>query len=250
MQISNIPLVCRKEFASTNRKTTFNIVAYTFNYISSAEDKKTLDALIEKGGVLANKVNPGAANDSTRNRSFSRIKNNCVAGMVAEYCWLHYLNDGGKVIRVTETDFETASSQIDLKVIVNEQSIEVRSSFPRGTIPFVLCHPKYEFDVIGPYKNEYKPGEIQKNFYVRTLFRMPSPLVLLSLIKQDGFTANLTGGATWEMMTDNTLAKDKNFISEDEILLDREGKASTYRVVPFSNSLDTVEIYKLIESDK
>ena len=29
---------------------------------------------------------------------------------------------------------------------------------------------KYQFDVIGPYVNDYKPGEINKDFFVRTLY--------------------------------------------------------------------------------
>ena len=68
--------------------------------------------------------------------------------------------------------FDDASRQIDLKVISNNKKIEVRSSFPRNGIEFAICHPSYEFDVIGPYSNNYKPGEIQKDYYVRTLFHL------------------------------------------------------------------------------
>lgn len=246
MKNRTIGIECNKAYADTNRKEIFNIVEYSFNYKSEAADKAILDELIKKGLALAAKVNPGAANNATKNRKFERIQNNCVAGLVAEYCWLDYLNDGGKTIRVAETAFESASNQIDLRIVKNNKSIEVRSSFPRAAIPFVLCHKKYEFDVIGPYKNNYKPDEIQKDYYVRTLFRMDSPLELLTKIKQDGFTANLTGGATWAMMANNALAKEKNFVPDDELSVDRVETASTYRVVPFSNALDTVEIYKLI----
>jgi len=248
MKINKIAIDCSKSFNSTKRKEIFNIVEYTFDYLSSAEDKQILDKLIKKGLDLATKVNPGAANDSATNRSFKRIQNNCIAGIVAEYCWLHYLNDEGKIERVSETEFSSASNQIDLSVISNGKTIEVRSSFPRNPIPFALCHPVYEFDVIGPYKNDYKPDEIQKDFYVRTLFRMDSPSALHSLIIKDGFSVNLTGGGTWEMMTNDTIAKEKNFIPEDEFQVNRS--ASTYRVIPFSNSLDTEEIYKLIASAK
>lgn len=246
MKIKTDTLVCSKAYLDTKRKKLFNIVEYSFDYKNSTNDKALLDELINNGLTLANKVNPGAANDSTRNRNFERIKNNCVAGLVAEFCWLHFLNDRDNVKRVAETSFESANNQIDLRILKNSKTIEVRSSFPRAQIPFVLCHPKYEFDVIGPYKNNYKPDEIQKDFYVRTLFRMDNPLELLTKIKQDGFIANLTGGATWIMMTNNAIAKEKNFVPDDELLAERIETASTYRVVPFSNALDTLEIYQLI----
>jgi len=135
-----------------------------------------------------------------------------------------------------------------LRILNQNKTIEVRSSFPRASIPFVLCHSKYQFDVIGPYKNNYKPDEIQKDFYVRTLFRMDSPLDLLTKIKQDDFVVNLTGGATWSMMVNNSIAKEKNFIPDDEFIAERTEIASTYRVVPFSNSLDTLEILNLIKA--
>jgi hypothetical protein len=246
MNIKTVATECEESYSDTNRKTTFNVVQYLFNYQSSAEDKAIIDLLIKKGLELAAKVNPGAANDGMKKRKFERIQSNCVAGLLAEFCWLHYLNDGGKTNRVAETAFENASNQIDLRVIKNDNTIEVRSSFPRANIPFVLCHPKYEFDVIGPYKNDYKPSEIQKDFYVRTLYRMESPLMLLDLIQKDGFVANLTGGATWAMVADNSIAKEKNFVPDDELSMDTVEAKSTYRVVPFSKALDTLEIYKLI----
>ena len=190
MKISKTGINCRNFYVNTKRSKIFNIVEYCLDYISFPDDKVLVDKLIKKGLDLAAKVNPGAANDSTQKRTFERIQNNCIAGLVAEFCWLHFLNDGNNAKQVIETSFDSVISQIDLQILKNNKTIEVRSSFPRAKIPFALCHPQYEFDVIGPYKTNYKPNEIKKDFYVRTLFRMNSPLELLSKIKQDGFIVN------------------------------------------------------------
>ncbi len=248
MKVQITTIDCGKSYPDTRRGKTFTIVECSFNYKSSANDKILLDEIIKKGLKLAVKVNPCSANDSTRKRKFERIQNNCVAGLVAEFCWLHFLNESGRVKRVTETSFESANNQIDLRIRKNNNTIEVRSSFPRSPIPFVLCHPKFQFDVIGPYVNHYKPSEIQKDFYVRTLFRMDSPSELLKIIKQDGFIVNLTGGATWAMVANNSIAKEKNFVPDDELIAERIEISSTYRVVPFCYALDSLEIYQLIAS--
>ena len=93
-----------------------------------------------------------------------RILADCIAGVVSEYFWKLYLNSRRVV---SETEFDDASRQIDLKVISNNKKNRSKISFPRNGIEFAICHPFYEFDVIGPYSNNYKPGEIQKDYYVR-----------------------------------------------------------------------------------
>lgn len=248
MNTKRTEIDCKSNYPLTNRKELFTIIVYSFDYNSSSDDKAVLDRLIAKGLALAEKVNPGAANNSTHKREFERIKNNCIAGVIAEYCWLYFLNDKGTQKRVSETPYTDASNQIDLQVLKNKNTIEVRSSFPRGAIPFVLCHPTYEFDVIGPYQNNYKPSEVQKHFYVRTLFRMDNPNELLTKVYQNGFEVNLTGGATWAMMANDKVAKYKSFIPDDEVSLARIATKSSYRVVPFSNALDTIAIYDIIKS--
>lgn len=253
---------CQSYSKTTKRVEPFNIIVCKFNYKSNANDKILLDSLIKKGLILADKVNPGAANNSFKKREFEKIKNNCVAGVIAEYCWQEYLNDNGLVLRVAETPFSDASNQIDLRIFKGNKSIEVRSSFPRNGIPFALCHPEKEFDVIGPYANDYKPGEIKKDFYVRTLFHLQRigefkgsnnimyPLIekIIDKVYQDGFEVFLTGGADWAMMANDKIAMNKDFIPEDELSVDRIRTASKYRVVPFSNALDTIEIYEIIKA--
>lgn len=233
-------------------------MAYCFDY--SGEDKDLLNRLIDNGKCLAEKVNPGAANNAIQSRSQQRVLNNCIAGVIAEYCWRHFLNDGNTVARVAETPFRDAASQIDLRIMKTDQSIEVRSSFPRNGIPFAICHPKKQFDIIGPYSNHYKPAEIQKDFYVRTLFHLTrmnggssakmetETETILDTIYQPGFTVHLTGGADWKMMTDEAISLKKNLVADDETDIELLKQGTSYRVVPFSRALDTIEIYHRIKA--
>lgn len=73
------------------------------------------------------------------------------------------------------------------------------------------------------------------------------PIEILDLIKSNSFTLYLTGGATYEMMIDRQLSKEKNFIPEDSFSITTE---SVYLVVPFHNALDSKEIYHLIVNEK
>lgn len=242
-----VTINCREHDPNTKMARPFNVVKYTFNYQSDNTDKELIDSLIEEGTRLADLVNPGAANDANLKRSYDRILSNCIAGIISEYLWKKYLNQGKEIVRTTE--MEDASTQIDLAIISNNKKIEVRSSFPRNGIPFAVCNCSYQFDIIGPYSNGYKPGEIQKDYYIRVLFHLQRPIDLLSKVKQDGFEAYLTGGATWQMMSNPQVATEKCFIPEDEVSIDRMASRSNYRVVPFSRALDTLDIYNLIKAE-
>lgn len=260
MKIERENINCSKHWKNTKRTKIFSVVKYSFDY-NNPDDKELLDSLIKKGKDLAEKVNQGAANNAISSRPYKRIINNCVAGVIAEFCWQNFLNDAGKVNRVSDTPYTDATNQIDLIVNNTGQTIEVRSSFPRNGIPFSLCHPTNQFDVIGPYSNSYKPGEIAKNFYVRTLFHLRQigytkssagvkyPVIekIIDKVYEPNFEVFLTGGVTWAMMIDDNVSKVKSFIPEDEIDPNRLKAASNYRVVPFQSSLDTIEFHKLIK---
>jgi hypothetical protein len=262
MNIEIYPINCKAYDASTNRADLFRVARYTFNYQSNKADKAYLDQFLDKGQQLAKQVNPGAANHAATKRSFDKILNNCVAGLIAEHLWERYLNRHSTIVRART--YERASSQIDLEVIANRKKIEVRSSFPRKGIDFALCSGKYEFDVIGPYANSYKPDEIQKDYYLRTLFHLQKigerqtsdgrtiAIIenLTNKLRKDGFAVYLTGGVPWHRMVDDSTAKDKNLIPEDEMDINRVGTATYYRVVPFSKAYDTVEIYETISREK
>lgn len=245
MIIEDWNINCRQttDYQDSNRTTPFKVVNCTFNYRDTNEDKDILDSLFVKAQQLAHVVNPGAANDSTRQRSSERILTNALAGVISEYCWRTYLNSRTPNL-VKETVFSDAACQIDLKTVRTNKTIEVRSSFPRRGIEFAVCHRNYEFDVIGPYSNAYKPDEPQKDFYVRTLFHLPNPLHLLETFKSNGFIAHLTGGATWHMMGDPNFSLNKSLIPEDQLGLIQAH--TSYRVVPFSKALDCDGMYEQI----
>ena len=242
MEIENLIIRCQEKYSTSCRKSPFNVVEYRLNYLSNPEDKGLIDSLIAKAEDLASKVNPGAANDSSHKRTNNRILANCIAGVVSEYFWKHYLNSDAEI--VSETEFNDAAKQIDLRVISNDKKIEVRSSFPRKGIEFAICHPQYQFDILGPYSNSYKPGEIQKDYYVRTLFHLNNPIDIIDRIKQDNFSVYLTGGATWGMMVSNKFSKNKDLVPENDWF--NIEATTTYRVVPFSNAADCVSIKKAI----
>lgn len=237
MNVEYNKIECFKAFSNTKRTTPFRVVIYTLNYQSDSLDKILIDDLLIKADELASKVNQYGANNSTAIRPKNVILANSIAGVVSEFFWRNYLNRDN--IYVSETEFTDSSTQIDLKVIHNNKKIEVRSSFPRNGIDFAICHPYYQFDILGPYHNSYKAGEIQKDYYVRTLFHLDKPIDIIQKIKEDNFKIYLTGGATWEMMIDDRYAINKDLIPQDDLY---ERAKSTYRVVPFSNALDTEEI--------
>lgn len=162
------------------------------------------------------------------------------AGVISEYFWKLYLNQYGDFVE--ETTCIDVAAQIDLIVKATGKKIEVRSSFPRNSIDFCVCHKTYQFDVLGPYSNSYKAGEIQKDYYVRTLFRMDTPTAIKNVIIQDGFSFYLTGGATWKMMWDKHFSIEKDLLPPDAHTIEK----SRYRVVPFATALDTSQIRSII----
>ena len=262
MNLSIENIQCKEYDKYTKMKKVFRVAKYTFNYLSDKDDRLLLDTIILKGTELAGKVNSGAANDSSKKREFEKILNNCIAGILSEFLWKEFLNR--ESILVEETIFFSSSNQIDLRVVSNDKKIEVRSSFPRNGINFALCHSSHEFDIIGMYSNDYKPMEIQKDYYVRSLFhlgidrywqkdeytKIPIIKKIIEEVRKDGFEAYLTGGASWEMMIDENIAQNKSFIPDDEINMKRLNSKTSYRVVPFSGAHDTIDIYNLIKSEK
>lgn len=249
MKISVQRIKCREIplYVESNRNESFLIVKYQFFYESEPFDTSLLNKITEAGNRLAGLVNDKAANDSTAKRSANRKRSNAIAGILAEYCWKNFLNSVSLNLLVKETEFNQAANQIDLETIKTNKTIEVRSSFPRNGIEFAICSPKYEFDILGPYKNDYKPDEPQKDFYLRTLFHVKTPVAFLDDYIKDGFVVYLTGGATWAMMADDKIAIEKNLVPEDD-LGDTEVE-SMYRVIPFSRALDCNAIFKEINKD-
>lgn len=255
MHRSRRTLTCSKHFAQTQRTAPFRLIRYVFDYEQLPEDRALLDTIVAAGKQLAAAVNPGAANHGTYRRGYRRILNNCVAGLLAEHLWKDYLNWQGPTVRTTVCD--DVARQIDLETLDGNLRIEVRASFPRNGIPFALCHPTRQFDVLGGYANAYKPGELKKELYVRTLFHLKKigekalpggkviPVIeqLLERLYLPGFEVCLTGGCTHAMLARGYA---KGFIPEDERDLERLRTKTDYRVLPFHLAMDSEEIFDYV----
>jgi hypothetical protein len=248
LDIERIDCTKIRGYENSNRSSPFWIGKLIFNYKSSKFDSYVLNMIRSKGDKLALNVYSGAANISQETRDADRIRSNTISGLLSEYAWKLFLNSASFELLVKETMFIDTASQIDLETILGTKTIEVRSSFPRNGINFAICHQTYEFDILGPYSNSYKPQEPQKDFYLRTLYHVNSPIDFLSEYQKDGFTVYLTGGATWEMMVDDKISKDKTLLPEDSV--DIVTEQTEYRVVPFSKALDTHDMLKLILSSE
>lgn len=232
---------CEKFYEHAKRRKPFITIEYCFSY---SEDKDLVDKLLEDAKKLHDNVCPKAANDSVHDRNTNVIMANCIAGVFSEYCWALLLNTKGKYVETT--DFSSAATQIDLRVIRNNRRIEVRSSFPRNGVVFSVCHPQFEFDILGPYANEYKPGEISKDYYVRALFPAQYPTDIISKVKSESFSVFLAGGATCAMMNDPKIAITKSLVPEDAFYQEIK---TEYKVVPYHNALDCKEMYYAITED-
>lgn len=236
---------CQDHYEESRRSSPFFIIKYELNYESDEFDRTLIDGLFEKAHVLASRVNPQPANAEKEIRLPDTLLANAIAGVVSEFLWLDFLNSDPQNPIVRDTPFTDASTQIDLEVINGGKMIEVRSSFPRNGLVFAICDPEHQFDILGPYANStYKPGEIQKQFYVRTLFVVEKPTDIIESIKKDGFEAFLTGGATEKMMRSPKFSLVKSLRPEDAL---RMAGQARYKVVPFSRALDTIQIQALIQ---
>ena len=244
MKFSSKTINCLKYNESSKRKHPFTVIEYIFNY-HDKEDKAFLDNCIDEGKELSNKVNPKSANLSTYSRSSNRVFTNSIAGILAEKLWIHFLNKMD--INCESTIYNNPNNQIDIKIVKTNKTMEIRSSFPFKGLEFALCHPKYQFDVIGPYVNEYKPNEIKKDFYGRVLYPFSVDLFYKKL-KSNNLEVYLTGGATWTMMGNREISIKKDFVPQDIYSLELINKKSEYLVIPFSKSLDIKDI--IIEINK
>lgn len=231
-----------EEFSGQNLygdSVSFHTVHYRFEFEHDAE---WLKQVYHRGIELMHAVHSGAANESNRDRSKRKIEIDCVAGILAEQCWKNYLNKMAGEKRITETEFRGAATQIDLKIKGTDKKIEVRSSFPRNGIQFAIFNTRYQFDILGPYDNRVKKGEVQKDFYVRVLYPFDANIFFEKF--KGTLDVYLTGGATWAMMQDKRYYKIKDLTERNMSLSEYE--KSTYRVIPMSLALDTPQIAEMI----
>jgi len=246
MQIIPYELDCRTVFNKTLRSEPFYVVIYRLFYYSNSRDKALVDDFINKASALKENVNGNAANGTKYDRGEETLLSDCLMGIMSEYFWKYYLNAHKYLVK--PTPFHGAIGQIDLELVSSHKTIEVRSSCVKNGHQFAICHPEYQFDILGPYHNpNYKPeDEVQKDFYVRTLFEGNNQY-LANAVKRDGFCVFLVGGATKKMMSSEDFIIRKDLLADGEVPL--MGNYSQYLSIPFSKALDTRQIQQLVEQD-
>ena len=237
-------LTCSDHYPTTKRLSRFRFIQVDLIPAKNLEDQKLLTRMLAQAEELARQVNKNSANDASFVRSQERLIRNALAGLLSECAWRLAINGLTKEETLLSTKFNHTYDQIDL-ISSDDRTIEVRSSFPRKGLAFALCNPTYEFDVIGPYINDYKPSEVSKDIYVRTLFPFDeSELIKKSMGK--GIQMFLTGGATNEMFMNSDIFIENSMAAMEDVILNQSGPASTYRVIPFSRALDTFEVAEIL----
>lgn len=208
------------------------------DYESNEDDKKLIDLLLRKTENLSQKVNQHAANNSKYERSMEVVKANIFAGLLAEYVWSYFINNCEEKKLVYQPVVTDLSNQIDIASIDDQYTFEVRSSFPRKGVDFAVK----SFRIIGPYTNNYKSKENQRNFYLTALFPLGSSIEILNDIKKDSFTFSLTGGATMEMMFGEKSFEET--LKPDDALFSVK---TEYRLLNIIDGLDYNEMLKKIK---
>lgn len=197
-------------------------------------------------------LNRGQANTSAVRDKVTVESDNCL-GIIAELACLEVLNwrYGKEKELFRSSESNTSLNQIDIRLF-NGKTMEVRSSCVRNGLDFALFavdrqNPgKQYFDVIGPYSNGYKPGELLKDYYMRVLYECrKEDFRKLLADEQPYLRLYITGGATAEMMQNENIYQIKHLLpSRGQV--DRE---SDYRVIPLSRSLDIREFFCMLEME-
>ena len=237
-------LNCSDHYPTSNRVSSFRYIQVDLLPSTNIKDENLMKHMFAQAESLASQVNKNSANDASFIRSQERLMRNALAGLLSERAWRLAVNGLTKEDTLLSTKFTQSYNQIDL-VTSDNKTIEVRSSFPRKGLAFALCNPTYEFDVIGPYVNDYKPGEISKDIYVRTLFPFEES-ELIERIRGKGIQMYLTGGATNKMFSNSSLFIEKSMAAMEDSALNQAGPTSKYKVIPFSKALDTFQIAEIL----
>lgn len=242
-----------KQIVQQERKNTFSnnygINRKTFRCleINIPTTGEWMHTVKNKAEEIENKLNAGQAN-SSEERDAQTVKIDNLSGLIAEYACEEILKKYLGADKVEKPSSDTSKNQIDITLSGGKGTIEVRSSCVKNGIDFALfAKPKDEeegqyFDVIGPYKNGYKPGETDKDYYMRVLYSCEKEN-FLELLKQPMLRLYITGGATKSMMKDNTIYQIKHlYPSGGEVEIE-----SDYRVIPLGKSLDIADFIYLLQ---
>lgn len=197
---------------------------------------------------IEDRLNAGQANTSEQ-RSDIIVRTDNLSGLIAEYCCEQVLKNLFN-IKTCKPSLNTSYNQIDILVGKTNKTVEVRSSCVRNGIEFALFAKNLNksdeqyIDVIGPYKNNYKPGEIEKDYYMRVIYPFEKKN-FLNKIQRPVLEFYVTGGATKSMMQDPSIRLLKHMKpAGGEVKFE-----SDYIVIPLGESLDYLEFKKKILQD-
>lgn len=226
MQLRKHELNCQE---SSDIDRTYNLVE-----VEISKNSNRYTGIFNEAKRLAENVNSFAANNAG-DRNTDRKLIDAFSGLLAEAAWLEFLNKELGSGTASETKFEQASNQVDIR-LNNNCLCEVRSSFARNGVKFALCNERYNFKNIGPYSNNIKPGEIEKDYYMGAIF----PGDKNNLLSQTKIVFYLVGGSTWDMMVncgiDTNLCANNGDVAQD----------GNYRVVFYKDTLDPYQLVDVI----
>jgi len=247
MLVKAFKIDCINDYSrNSNRKNDFWGSEITFDFKRDCFDRYLKNRVfIEESVIMAKGVNPRFANNSSDIRTEDIILANSYAGVLSEYCWRVFINQCSEKNLVKETLLIDPENQIDLETIDKKLKIEVRSSFARNGIKFAICDPKYQFDILGPYHNDYKPNENEKNFYLRAIFHVQDYNEFLYNF-DNKLSIFLLGGATKDMMNDNSKFIVKDLVPDGN----QHNSKTSYRVIPYQFALDTFQIISKIRESE
>ncbi|WP_301099451.1 hypothetical protein [Otariodibacter sp.] len=256
-KFSNLPFRLQRIVLKNNNK-------YSVNIINKVKER-----------IKNMKFN--VADSSGKERCLKDVHLKSFCGMIAEqlcYEILNFYNQNDNV-DITLDDSNSSINQIDLRVLKKwkdnksieqsvERTIEVRSSFPFCSIEKAIAK---NFDILGYYTNNIKKIEIEKDFYLRFLFKLDynkSDFIINKngSIDYSATTVNILskhyfdekfdlkkelyiyfiGGVTKHMMLDDSIAYDGSMNSINF----NQNNSGKYRKVKARNALDCISIIQLI----
>lgn len=227
---------------------SYNVITISFNPIKNQYDNYVLKMISNHAKKMADNVNNKAANNSDQPREKSALITDNFIGTLSEYSWKIAINALLVDTIVKESDSVNLENQIDLETLKDKYSIEVRSSFVRNGIKFALGNSNHPFDILGPYINDYKLEESSKDFYLRCLYHFDNrkKSEFINKVNNEGIVVYLIGGASLEMMQDESLYIIKNMKAGSEIGINVEGSLTQFKAIPIPKAKDALTIIKEI----
>lgn len=253
-----------------NNLFPFRVLKLTLKY-NNTKIKELIKCVYEE----AKNTNFNSSDSSGKKRAEREILLKSTTGLLAEHIVFEILKkyniiiNNHELVNVSRIVSKTSFNQIDIyiKKKVNNsfvtKTVEVRSSFPFYNLKESICK---NFDILGPYINNKKISENEKDYYLRLLFNLEyskdnyiyyekngirnidyNQTTINTLLK-DYFDDDLNlikdlklifvGGATTEMMKDDAISYTE-MMKSDTFNINKSG---LFRKIKLINGLDAISI--------